>query len=301
MSTPTLKVRDWDSLYENHRSRELKKLEYVPVKNKMDGDGYAFLMEHKNGAAHLGAWVAILQIASRCKERGVLVGSDGCPYDTAALSRISRIPKKIFDEAIPRLVGGCKWMEHIEAPAITQVPAVEARDERGMIAEKREIGAGSSRHVRACDSLPLDSITSLPVILEIPEIAKLDQGLLSEESPIESVLAELDETYRQAGAPIPEKHRQLIAQFLVDVPLSKFPRITAYPKWALKTGKWPNPGKTKAMINVLRDGDWDIELMERTFNSSSIPTADEVLRQADELDRQDRERRRAASAAKVLA
>lgn len=169
MPTPTLRVRDWDSLYENHRSRELKKLEYVPVKNKMDGDGYSFLLEHKNGAAHLGAWVAILQIASRCKDRGLLVGSDGCPYDTAALSRISRIPKKIFDEVIPRLIDGCKWLESL--PLVAEVAAstpgdddggaAEARDERGIVAESREIDAGSSRHVRACDSLLFPSSSFL--------------------------------------------------------------------------------------------------------------------------------------------
>lgn len=289
--TATLRVRDWDSLYENHRSRELKKLEYVPVKNKMDGDGYAFLLEHKNGAAHLGAWLVILQIASRCKERGLLVGSDGCPYDTAAISRMSRIPKKIFEEAIPRLIDGCKWLESVagaesrdKAPDGRGESAADARDERGISAESREIGAGSSRHARACDSLPFSSSSSSGSFSEetseeISEVAKLAAAVQREEhaAKVRAAVSELEAVYVQAGAPIPEKQKQLISQFMIDLPPEKIARVVAYPKWALWSGKWPNPAKTKALINVLRDGDWDVELVERTLPMPQVraPSAHE--------------------------
>jgi hypothetical protein len=35
----------------------------------MDGDGYTELVDHDDGAAHLGAWCAIVQIASKCDPR----------------------------------------------------------------------------------------------------------------------------------------------------------------------------------------------------------------------------------------
>jgi hypothetical protein len=40
--------------YENNRTRELRKLDWVPMSNRHDGDGYTELMDHQNGAAHFG-------------------------------------------------------------------------------------------------------------------------------------------------------------------------------------------------------------------------------------------------------
>ncbi len=62
-----LRICDWDTLYENNRTRGYKKLNWVPIPNRMDGDGYTELVDHPNGAAHLGAWIAIVQVASRCE------------------------------------------------------------------------------------------------------------------------------------------------------------------------------------------------------------------------------------------
>ena len=56
MSEEVLRVRDWDALYENNRTRGYKRLGWVPIPNRMDGDGYTELVDHENGAAHLGAW-----------------------------------------------------------------------------------------------------------------------------------------------------------------------------------------------------------------------------------------------------
>ena len=67
-----LRVRDWNLLFENNRTRGLKHLDWVPMQNNLDGDGYTELVDHPNGAAHLGAWLAIVWIASRCHTRGTL-------------------------------------------------------------------------------------------------------------------------------------------------------------------------------------------------------------------------------------
>src|SRR5262249_15995151 len=57
---------------------------------------------HPNGAAHFGAWIAIIEIAAKQDERGTLPCGIGGISKT--LSRISRIPSTIFDEALPRLI-----------------------------------------------------------------------------------------------------------------------------------------------------------------------------------------------------
>ena len=83
-------------------------MDWVPVPNRMDGAGYTALVDHPNGAAHLGAWLAMIEISSRQKERGTF------PQDGAGLSqvlaRMSRLPAGLFDEVIPRLLQ-IGWIE----------------------------------------------------------------------------------------------------------------------------------------------------------------------------------------------
>ena len=114
----TYRVRDWAQLYENNRTRELKRLDWAPIPNRMDGDDYTELVDHQDGASHLGAWLALRLIASRCDPRGTLVREGGRPHDFHSLSRISRIPASIFETVIPRLLEiGC--LEIIPSPSAT--------------------------------------------------------------------------------------------------------------------------------------------------------------------------------------
>ncbi len=113
MADKLLRVRGWDEHYENNRTRKMKNTAWVPIPNKLDNEGYVELVTHPNGAAHLGAWVVTLQVASRCHPRGTLVRRDGHPHAPDSLSLISRIPMGIFAEALPRLVS-LGWLEEIE-------------------------------------------------------------------------------------------------------------------------------------------------------------------------------------------
>lgn len=104
------RIRDWSKHFENNRTRELKELRFVILPNKHDGDGYTELLDHPNGAAHYGAWVAMVQVASKCDVRGTLMRDGDRPHDPASLSRLTRLPEKVFKEAIPRLVQ-VGWIE----------------------------------------------------------------------------------------------------------------------------------------------------------------------------------------------
>lgn len=108
----TYRVTNWPTKYENNRTRELKRLDWVPVPNRMDGAGYTELVDHPNGAAHLGAWLAILEIASRQTIRGEIPqATDGIPQ---ALARISRLPVAVFEEVLPR-IRSIGWIEPINS------------------------------------------------------------------------------------------------------------------------------------------------------------------------------------------
>jgi len=114
------RIRDWDKHFENNRTRELKRLEWVPVPNKHDGDGFTELLDHENGMAHYGAWHLILQVASKCDPRGTLLrdGAGGAktPHTPQSLARITRGSAVVFEQAIERLIT-IGWIESYDNPA----------------------------------------------------------------------------------------------------------------------------------------------------------------------------------------
>jgi len=101
---PVLSVRDWDKLYECNRTRTLKKMDWFPLKNDQASDGYTELLAHDRGLSHFGAFVAILQVASKCQQRGVLIRTNGQPHTAGSIARIVRADEATVAEAITRLL-----------------------------------------------------------------------------------------------------------------------------------------------------------------------------------------------------
>ncbi len=77
------------------------------------------------------------------------------------------------------------------------------------------------------------------------------------------ILTELKEIYHRAGLPIAPRHEQLAAQYLLDIPPEKRHRVADYVKHCLLNGKWRGTTTTKSLLNLLRDGDWDVPIVER--------------------------------------
>ena len=101
---PMLRVRDWDGLYENNRSRGMKSTHWFPMPNDLSADSYVELLAHPEGTAHLGVWAGVLMVASRAKPRGCLVREDGRPHDSESLARVMRQPEVVVRTAIERLL-----------------------------------------------------------------------------------------------------------------------------------------------------------------------------------------------------
>ena len=104
------RIKDWQEHFENNRTKDLKKMSWVPFPNKHDGDGYTELLDHDDGPAHYGAWCALVQVASKCEPRGTLIRDTGKPHDSVTLARKTRIPEGVWNLAIPRLVS-IGWVE----------------------------------------------------------------------------------------------------------------------------------------------------------------------------------------------
>lgn len=110
------RVRSFADGFETHESRKFKRLHWLALPIKQEGDGYTELMSgHENGCAHFGAWTAVLQLAAKCSPRGTLVrdlGGKKVPHDLGSISRITRVPIEVLREAFPRLID-MGWLESI--------------------------------------------------------------------------------------------------------------------------------------------------------------------------------------------
>lgn len=114
METRLYRIVDWENLYENNRTRNMKNMLWVPVPVKHDGYGYCQLVQEL-GAAGLGAWLAILQTAAKSHPRGTLM-RDACnPHDAKSISIISRLDAKIIHKTIELCATpDIGWLEVVE-------------------------------------------------------------------------------------------------------------------------------------------------------------------------------------------
>jgi hypothetical protein len=118
----------------------------------MDKESYIELVDHPNGAAHFGAWLAIIEVASTQSKRGTIPhGKHGI---SQCLARISRLPAGLFDEVIPRLLE-LEWIEQYQqdtifAPEIPHPPAEIPSTKEG----KEEKGTEEKERKKACACEP---------------------------------------------------------------------------------------------------------------------------------------------------
>jgi hypothetical protein len=147
LKPPLLRVRNWDALYENSRSREIDHLKWFPVPNDLSADRYVELVAHEDGPAHLGVWIALLMVASRARPRGTLVRAGGLPHTTESLALVTRLPETVIKVAIERLleigllgIGGDKPRKKSRLgshPGAAKSQAGAARSREIAIEEKR--------------------------------------------------------------------------------------------------------------------------------------------------------------------
>jgi len=109
------RIRGWDEDFENSRTRDIKVLTWVKLPIRLDSDGYTELLEHEDGAAHFGAWCAIVKVAARCDPRGYLLRGNRTAHDAKSLGRITRIKPTLIEKALPRLVSN-GWLEAVAIP-----------------------------------------------------------------------------------------------------------------------------------------------------------------------------------------
>lgn len=131
------RIRNWNDLFENNRSRTVTDLTWVKIPNRHDGENYTQLVSNSRGAEIFAAWVLILQVASRCQPRGTLLRGNKKPHDPLSLSQKTRAPKVWFEIALKFLEENTDWLDVEEVADGCQSPvsrlsvACQSGDEEG--------------------------------------------------------------------------------------------------------------------------------------------------------------------------
>ena len=136
------RVKDWLKHYENHETRKLKTLKWVPVPNRHDGAGFRRIAELPDNCEIFTAWILLLEIASKSEIRGNL---PALPADAAYKTGF---PKIIFEKAYTVLSDkNIDWIEsYEESPEISRhfpespaTPGKTAAELNGIEGKGREV------------------------------------------------------------------------------------------------------------------------------------------------------------------
>lgn len=147
----TYRIKDWAKYYETSETRKLVRMTWVPTPNKHDGKGFRRLMRRPDGLEIFGAWMLILQVASREEQRGVLEDQDG-PLGFQEIADKTGAPEATIEKALQVLSSKeIGWIEIIESAGVpggspgTPGRSPERTEGTGLEGTGRESGGGSVR------------------------------------------------------------------------------------------------------------------------------------------------------------
>ncbi|MGB7762857.1 MAG: hypothetical protein WBL61_23690 [Bryobacteraceae bacterium] len=145
-----LRIRNWAANFETHESRKLKRLDWVSVPNYLIDLRYRILIDHPDGAAHFGAWIAVVEIGSTCKVRGTLA-EGGASLTPRHLALKSGLPCALFESVIPRLLE-IEWLEEIPDGTVgsTVTPGNSSGslpDSSGSVTGLRDVAGETSAYI----------------------------------------------------------------------------------------------------------------------------------------------------------
>lgn len=99
----TYAIKDWDQTFENRLSRRLDTLRYVSITNKQDSGAFVQLMRTPSGIIAYGVFIALVQIGSKCPERGKLTDDKG-DWTPARFAKRFGTPVKVVETAFDMLM-----------------------------------------------------------------------------------------------------------------------------------------------------------------------------------------------------
>ena len=95
----TLIINNWSKHYEKSDHKKCKEMKWVAVPVDFSNKGYKKLMRRKDGSEIFGAWIVLLELASKDPHRGELRDSDG-DYSYEDMELITECPLKTLKKTI---------------------------------------------------------------------------------------------------------------------------------------------------------------------------------------------------------
>jgi hypothetical protein len=132
------RIKDWDTVFENNRTREMQKMRWVPIPNDFDGYGYSLMMKHPKGPEIYGAWIACVNLASKCEPRGTLLRDAKTPHNAQSIALVTRIPIKTVILMLEFCSTQCNWLLPLELPEGAVLPQPPAGLSREGVTEGKE-------------------------------------------------------------------------------------------------------------------------------------------------------------------
>ena len=115
-------INRWGELYENSQSRKVENLQWVPIPNRHDGENYRNIMNDPDGSMIFSAWNLLLQVASKCNPRGVLIKDNKVPHTATSLATKTSAPVLWFEKGLNFLVNNTDWVNLTDLPEPSQLP-----------------------------------------------------------------------------------------------------------------------------------------------------------------------------------
>lgn len=185
------RIRNWAQHFEKAQSRVVRTPTWVSIPNKHDGKGFRRIMALADGMVVYAAWVLIVQVASKCPERGLLADSDG-PMTADDISHKTGAPVEAIERAFNVLCEkGIAWIERLDTDSTlidsmsALCPTGQDRTEQDSTGQDIPPSEGSSEPPKRGSEQPpvetdADSILSFPVVGQGPTEWSLKRKNLDE-------------------------------------------------------------------------------------------------------------------------
>jgi hypothetical protein len=222
-------IKNWDSTFENSRSREIKTCSYVCVPNKQHGMGFLHIITQPDGPAIIGAWYLILEACSmqHAPRWGYLTDTgtaEGRQWDGRTLALRFRRSEEEFNRALEVLCSQeVGWMENTERQNVGRTSAEQSHilpSEGKGIEGKGIEGKGTSSVGSSVEQpTPPKAISQVKRITwdgkDFCGILQEDADLWSKAYPAVNVVQEISraEAWLQAN---PKKTKSNYARFLTN-------------------------------------------------------------------------------------
>lgn len=122
-----LVIPNWNEDFETSRSRQVKRLDWLAIPNRHDGEAYLQLMSHDHAPVIFTVWILMLQVASKCLVRGLLMKDNGTPHDAVSLALKAHARAEWFTLGIP-ILSKIGWLETVDVELNNGAKALRRQD-----------------------------------------------------------------------------------------------------------------------------------------------------------------------------